>query len=193
MISGKTLSFGILLALLTAIPTLATEPAAISLQEILTPPEQPLVMRYREEKSLQILKQALTSSGLLRFIPPDTLVREEDGWRDVVYRIEGNQVSLSEDNRILRQLDLKLSPEIAGIATTLRALLAADTETLEKQYTLTLTGSSSDWTLQLTPRIEPISRFVEKILIDGGNGQIRMIDTYELSGNKSRMTLVPDE
>ncbi|MCP4287341.1 MAG: hypothetical protein GY792_23350 [Gammaproteobacteria bacterium] len=185
-------SFGIFPTLLAALSTLAAEPAAVAMKDILTSPERPIAMRYHEEKRLQILSQALTSSGLLRFIPPDTLVREEDGWRDIIYRIEGDQISISEDKKVLRQLDLKLSPEIAGIATTLRALLAADTTTLEKHYTLALTGSSSDWTLQLTPRIEPISRFVEKILIDGGNGQIRRIDTYEQSGDKSRLTLVPD-
>jgi hypothetical protein len=194
MISGKSFRFLLFLALLTlSTLSVAAEPAAISLKEILIPSEQPLTMRYREEKSLQILDQILTSSGLLRFSPPDTLVREVDGWRDIAYRIEGSQISVSEGGRILRQLDLQASPELAGFATTLRALLAADIEALKKQYTLTVAGTAANWTLQLTPRNEPISRFIERISIGGGGGQIRFIDTYEQGGSHSRMDLMPDE
>ncbi|MCB1868357.1 MAG: hypothetical protein KDI43_07455, partial [Gammaproteobacteria bacterium] len=94
----------------------AGEESAISIKEIFKPSAQSLVMHFQEEKSMQILSQAVTSRGLLRFIPPDTLVREDDGSRGTVYRIEGNQVSISEGNRILRQFDLDTSPEIAGIA-----------------------------------------------------------------------------
>ena len=179
--------------LLAMLPALAAEPAAVSLKEIINPSERPLAMRYREEKTLQILNQTLTGSGLLRFIPPDTLVREADGWRERVYRIEGNQINISEGGRVLRQLGLGSSPELAAFATTLRALLTADTETLEKQYALTLTGTAANWSLQLIPRDEPLSRLVERISIEGGNGRIRSIDTFEWSGNHSRMALMPDE
>ena len=192
MISGKRHSSRLFLALL-AVPLLsAGEESAISIKEIFKPSAQSLVMRFQEEKSMQILSQAVTSRGLLRFIPPDTLVREDEGSRGTVYRIEGNQVSISEGNRILRQFDLDTSPEIAGIATSLRALLAADGKALEEHYTLILSGSGSDWMLQLTPRFEQVSRIIEKILIRGGDGQIQRIDTYEQSGDISRMILIPD-
>jgi len=192
MIFGKNFKL-LLLALLLALPTLAADPLAPTLEEILNPNNQPLEMRYREEKTLHILDQTLTSSGRLRFIPPDTLVREVDGWRGMVYRIEGNQINISEGDRVLRQLDLGSSPELAGFATTLRALLAADIETLTNHYDLTLTGSTADWSLQLIPRNEPLSRLVERISIEGGDGQIRLIDTFEWGGNHSRMALLPDE
>ncbi|MCB1859618.1 MAG: outer membrane lipoprotein carrier protein LolA [Gammaproteobacteria bacterium] len=192
MIFGKNPSYRLFLALFIAPCAWCKEPAAISILEVLKPPKQPLTMHFREEKRLQILNQPLKSHGLLRFIPPDTLVRKEDGWRDISYRIEGDQVSISEGERVLRQFDLGLSPGVAAIATTLRALLAADIQTLEKHYTLTLTGSSSEWTLLLTPRDKPASQFVKKVLIDGGNGRITAVDTYEQNGDRSHMMLMPD-
>lgn len=190
MISGKRFSYW---WLSIALSTLAGEPAALSPQEVLDFSGESWSLRYQEEKHLRILEQPLTSSGLLHFEPPDTLVREIDGWRGTVYRIEGNQVSISEGGRILRQIDLQAIPELAGFASILRALLAADIETLEKQYTLTLTGTVESWTLHLSPRNEPLSQLVERVSIEGGNGRLQMVEILESGGNRSRMLLNPDE
>ena len=69
-----------------------------------------------------------------------------------MYRIEGNRAIINEDGKVVRQLDLWGSPELAGFANTLRALLAGDIEILKNLYDITLTGRASDWSLQLTPQ-----------------------------------------
>lgn len=193
MISGKRFSFRLGLVLLASLPSLSAQASGLVLKQILNPAEQPRVIRYREEKSLGILEQTLSGSGVLHFTPPDTLVREMDGTRNITYRIEGSQISVSKDGKLQRQLDLQTYPELAGVAVTLRALLKGDIETLKQQYALTLSGTLANWTLQLTPRNAPLSRLIDGLSIEGSQGQIRIIDTYEKGGNHSRMTLLVDE
>jgi hypothetical protein len=166
---------------------------SVSLTDILRPVQHQHVMRFQEQKQLSILDQTLTDSGVLRFIPPDTLIREMDGPSDMVYRIQGSQLSVSKGGRIIRQLDLEANPQLAGFAVTLRALLKADIQTLRQQYRLELTGTEANWVLWLSPRDASVSRIIERISITGGNRQIRSIDTYETGGDRTQMTLQPNE
>ena len=193
MISGKSFRSLLALGLFSLAPGPAPAEATVSLADILHPSRQQQVMRFHEDKNLRILDQTLTSSGILRFVPPDTLIREMDGSPGKTYRIEGNQLSISKAGEVVRQLDLQTSPELTGFAVTLRALLSADIERLNQQFTLTLTGTKTNWVLQLTPRDDMLSRLIERISIQGGDNQIRFIDTYETGGNHSHMTLLPNE
>ena len=193
MISGKSFSTLLSLTLLVCAAGSVPGEESISLGEILRPAEQAQTMRFQEQKQLGILEQTLTDSGILRFIPPDTLIREMDGPSRMTYRIDGSQLSISKGGQITRQLDLQSSPQLAGFAVTLRALLQADFQTLQQQYDLTLTGNGENWMLQLAPRDDLVSRMIERISITGGNRQIRFIDTYETGGDHSHMTLLPNE
>jgi hypothetical protein len=192
MTSGKSFS-ALLLTLFSLAPAAVPAEASVSLSDILRPAEQPQVMRFREEKHLGILDQSLSDTGVLRFIPPATLIREMDGPSGMVYRIQGSQLSIDKGGRIIRQLDLQANPQLAGVAVTLRALLKADMQTLQRQYAMQLTGSEANWTLQLTPRDELVGRIIERISIRGGNRRIRDIDTYETGGDHTHMTLLPNE
>ena len=193
MISGKSFSTLLSLTLLVCAAGSVPGEESISLGEILRPAEQAQTMRFQEQKQLGILEQTLTDSGILRFIPPDTLIREMDGPSGMTYRIQGNQLSISKEGQIIRQLDLQANPQLAGFAVTLRALLKADIQTLQQQYDLKLTGTVESWVLQLTPRDGLVSRIIERIAIAGGNQRIRVIDTYETGGDHSHMTLMSNE
>jgi hypothetical protein len=181
------------LALLSLAAVVAPGGNPVSLSEVLRPAEQPQVMRFKEAKHLAILDQTLTSSGVLRFVPPDTLTREMAGPSGMTYRIEGSQLSVSKGGQVIRQLDLQANPQLAGFALSLRALLKADIQTLQQHYDIQLTGSEVSWKLQLTPRDDPVSRLIERISIAGGKQQIHMIDSYETGGDSSHMILLPDE
>ena len=193
MISGKSFRTLLGLALISLVAAPAPGESPVSLGEILRPAEQPRVMRFREEKHLAILVQTLTSRGVLRFVPPDTLIRELAGPSGVTYRIDGSRLSVSKGGQVIRQLDLQANPQLAGFALSLRALLKADIQTLQQQFDLRLTGNEGSWNLQLTPRDALVSRLIERISIAGGKQQIRMIDTYETGGDSSHMILLPDE
>jgi len=193
MISGKNFSSLLSLTLLVFIAGPLPGEESFSLGKILLPTEQPQTMRFQEQKQLGILEQALTDSGILHFIPPDTLIRKMDGPSETTYRIDGNQLNISKGGQIIRQLDLQSNPQLAGFAITLRALLKADIPTLERQYELKLTGSEVSWKLQLTPRDDLVTRIIERISISGQNRQIRFIDIYERGGDHSHMALLPNE
>ena len=191
MISGKSFRSLLILTLFSLAPASVFAEAAVTLDKILQPAEQPQTIRYQEQKTLGILEQTLTSRGVLRFTPPDTLVREIEGSPLMSYRIQGSQLSIHKDDQLVRQLDLDASPELAGFALTLRALLNADFHSLQQQYQFSVSGTQTAWVLQLTPSGDLLSRVIERISITGGNHRIHSIDTYERGGNYSHMTLLP--
>ena len=182
----------LLLLLLLPLSLFATE-QPLALEQILIPGDQPQVLRFREEKQLQILEHTLTTSGRLRFIPPDTLIREEDGEPRMSYRMQGDRVSVHQGAQQLRQLDLASAPELAGFATSLRALLAGDREALQQQFEIQLSGGQDAWRLELTPKSERLSQILERLILRGDRDGIRTVETLERGGNRSRMEFIPDE
>jgi outer membrane lipoprotein-sorting protein len=165
----------------------------LSLEQILVPDDHPRVMRFREVKQLQILEHTLVTTGRLKFIPPDTLIREEDGESRMSYWIQGDQVSIHQGEQQLRRLDLGSTPELAAFATSLRALLAGDREALLQQFELQLSGERDAWLLQLTPRSERLTQILERLVLKGDRHGIRTVETVERGGNRSLMELLPDE
>lgn len=182
----------LLFLLLFVSPLFAAE-QPLTLEQILVPDDQPRIMRFREEKQLQILEHTLTTTGRLRFMPPDTLIREEDGESRMSYRIQGDRVSIHQGEQQLRRLDLDSAPELAAFATSLRALLAGDREALQQQFELQLSGGRDAWILQLTPRSERLSQILEHLVLRGDRHGIRTVETLERGGNRSLMELIPDE
>lgn len=182
----------LLLLLLFAFPLFAAE-EPLSLEQILVPSDQPRILRFREEKRLQILEHTLTTTGRLRFIPPDTLIREEDGEKRMSYRIQGDLVTIRQGEQQLRRIHLGSTPELAAFATSLRALLAGDREALRRQFELQLSGGRDAWLLQLTPRSGRLAQILERLVLRGDGSGIRSIETLEQGGNSSLMELVTDD
>ncbi len=182
----------LLFLLLFSLPLFAAEPP-LTLEQLLIPNDHPRVLRFREEKQLQILEHTLITTGRLRFLPPDTLIREEDGERRMSYRIQGNRVSIHQGEQQLRQLDLGNTPELAAFATSLRALLAGDSKALRQQFETQLSGEQDAWRLQLTPRSEHLGRILEQLVLQGDRSGIRTIETREQGGNRSLMELQTDD
>jgi hypothetical protein len=181
--------FRLLLLLLFAFPLFAAE-QPLTLDQILVPSDQPRILRFREQKRLQILEHTLTTTGRLRFLPPDTLIREEDGEKRMSYRIQGDVVTIRQGEQQLRRMDLGSTPELAAFATSLRALLAGDKEALQRQFELQLRGGRDAWLLQLTPRSKRLARILERLVLKGDEDGIRSIETLEQGGNRSFMELL---
>jgi hypothetical protein len=182
----------LLLLLLFLSPLYAAE-QPLTLEQILIPSDSPQILHFREVKRMQILEHTLITNGRLRFIPPDTLIREEEGARQMSYRIEGDLVTIHKGGQQLRQIDLGSTPELAAFATSLRALLAGDSEALRQQFKLDLSGQRDAWVLQLTPKSERLSQILERLVLKGDGEGIRTIETLEQGGNSSLMELVVDE
>ncbi len=191
MVFGMRPDLRLLFLLLFTLPLFAA--GSLTLDQVLVSSDHPKVLRFKEEKRLQILEHTLTTTGRLRFIPPDTLIREEDGEQQMSYRIQGDFVTMQQGDRLLRQIDLGATPELAAFATGLRALLLGDSGALQQQFELQLSGRRDAWLLQLTPRSERLAQILEQLVIRGDADGICSVETRERGGNSSLMELTSDE
>lgn len=162
------------------------------MQAVAANAEQPL--SYREEKLLGLLETPLRSSGRLKVVLPNTLLREVLEPYRVRYVISADDlITMEEEDQPPRVVQLGRVPAAAAMVGTLRALLLGDREALERLYRLKLTGDAGAWTLELEPRDTELGRHIDLLRVEGTEGHIRLLSILERNGDQSRMELRPDE
>jgi len=154
--------------------------------------QQPL--SYREEKLLGLLETPLRSSGRLRVVPPNTLLREVLEPYRVRYVIGADDlITMEQEDQPPRVVQLGRVPAAAAMVGTLRALLLGDRSALEQLYRLKVNGDPNAWTLELEPRDTELARHIDLLRVEGTEGHIRFLSILERNGDHTRMELRPDE
>ena len=150
-------------------------------------------MRYTEEKNIGLLDHTLVSSGWLRFVHPDTLIREVDGSQGLLYRMQGDSLSVEQAGSVKRRHSISDLPEAQLFADTLRALLSGNADYLRHHHRLRLSGSRTGWELHLEPMAETKRNAIKGITITGDDKWIRTLAIKEFDGDQTRMILLGDD
>jgi hypothetical protein len=74
----------------------------------------------------------------------------------------------------------------------IRATLAGDLPTLDRFYTVQLTGTAAQWQLLLRPRDAGVTGFIKWIIIQGSQNRMTAIDTASGNGDHSEMGISED-
>ncbi len=183
-----------LLALLAplwlALPTAAADDldailAALTLDE-------PAQMDFSEVRQEPMLESRERQSGRIAFEPPDTLIRETDGRRGEHVRIEGRELTLTRGDSV-REIRLDEQPGLEAFAGLFRSLLQGDREALEAGFEVELDGDLDAWELELRPRDRALRRAIIEITIQGREGEIRRMDTWEAGNRTTRMEFATED
>jgi hypothetical protein len=147
---------------------------------------------FVEKKFLSTLERPLQSSGELFYDAPDRLEKRSLSPRRESLILERGvlRVQLGRRERTLALADY---PDIAPLIDSIRATLAGDRVALERTFAVEFTGSPSQWRLLLTPRDARVARAVSRIRIDGSEQSLRAVEIAQPDGDRSVMTLGPDE
>lgn len=149
--------------------------------------------QFTERKTMRMLTQPLTTSGRLAYAAPDHI--EKITVAPVPERLvmDGDRVTIvSGPNNETHSFSVADFPQIGGLVAGIRATLAGDLPTLERNYTTRLSGTSAAWELQLVPRDNDLARLVKWIEFRGDGNRIRTISTEGSDGDRSEMTIVED-
>lgn len=73
------------------------------------------------------------------------------------------------------------------MVSTLKSLFEGNQANLEKNFSVTVSGNSQIWKMTLIPKIEPLSKIVKEISVDGGK-QLKDIQIEEISGANTLIT-----
>jgi hypothetical protein len=176
---------GIALALLLAV--IAPLAQAFDLEQLSAQLGQPEVVRgaFIQEKHLRALPQPLTSRG--RFV-----LAKEHG---LLWLLE---TPLQQDYRITTQGIARRSaagwqamPRQGASAQQNRlflAVLQGDSQGLQRDFALSLSGTAQDWQLQLIPRSALLKQIFSAIQIQGG-ALVQRIELLETQGDRTLLKL----
>jgi hypothetical protein len=139
---------------------------------------------YVEKKYSSLLSEPVVSSGTLAYKPPDVVEKIMTAPRRESYRIAGQELTVTRDGKE-RRIALAAEPLLAAFAASLRGLLSGSAGLLGAHYRMALTGTEREWSLELVPIEDEVTRYVKRIVASGRAGRVAQIEVFEASGDRS--------
>lgn len=148
--------------------------------------EAPGSVRFREVRTLQLLKQPLVTSGTLRFTSPDRLERTVVFPVPETSVIQGSTMTVERDGtQSVVHLD---GSSVASVMTqSLCAVLRGDLAALSELNEIRTEGTVSAWTLRLRPRGSGLP--TSEIRMAGRRGMIDELEVFERGRDRTLITL----
>lgn len=148
---------------------------------------------FTEAKHLALLAAPLTSSGKLYFAPPGWFARVVEAPHPSTVIITPTSLTMT-DGTGRQEIDLRARPDVKTFVESFMKVLAGDARGLEKVYRLEIApadpnDSAAGWVLTLTPRGEPLSRLVSRLVLRGQGLHVRTVRVDEVGGDWSEITV----
>jgi len=149
--------------------------------------------RFTERKYMHILKEPLTTSGLLEFHAPDRLEKRVLKPYKEIYLVANDTLVIEQPAKgTTRRFILQRYPVVWAFVEGLRGTLGGNTDALRRFYAIKLQGTREHWRLELEPLNDAMRNIITSIRIDGTEAQIGTIETREKNGDRSVMSIVPE-
>lgn len=149
--------------------------------------------RFTERKYMRILKEPLTTSGLLEFHAPDRLEKRVLKPYEESYLVTNDTLVIEQPAKgSTRRFVLQRYPVMWAFVEGLRGTLAGNVEALRRFYAVKLQGTREHWRLELEPLDDAMREIITSIRIEGAEAQIGTIEILEKNGDRSVMTITPE-
>ncbi|APV50462.1 hypothetical protein BWI17_12620 [Betaproteobacteria bacterium GR16-43] len=143
---------------------------------------------YTERKTSPLLAAPLDNSGTLTYRRPNVIEKNVASPRREKLRILADEVVV-ERNGQERRIAIASQPTLAAFAASLRGVLSGDSAVLRKYFKLRVSGAEEAWSLELVPIDAAVSRYVERVVVEGRGGRVGRIETFEVSGDRTVLEL----
>lgn len=143
---------------------------------------------YSEQVDSALLEHPLRTSGELFFDAPDRLEKRTLKPAPQQLIAEGDQLTLIR-GRHRASMRLTDYPQLGPLINGLRATLAGDRTTLEKDFQVSVSASGPDWTLMLKPLAAEARPLYRQIEIRGQEADMREVVLERSNGERTTMTL----
>jgi hypothetical protein len=147
--------------------------------------------RFTEEKRLAALTTPQRSTGQLLYRRPSYLEKDTDGFDGERLVVDGNRLVLTEGQEAPRVVDLAAHPEALALVDSIRAPLAGDLSALQRTYSITASGTLSEWRLVLQPRNPAAASLVARVSVSGGSDGPREVLIEQANGDSDRLLIAP--
>lgn len=126
-----------------------------------------------QDKTLAILSRPMHSEGRLLF-------SREHGLYWVIETPVASETLVTRDRLLQvtgshrRLMTVSEQPALAAVGDIFFPILSGEMDALRDAFTITVHGDDMQWQLQLSPKNEPLNRFIHTITLDGGADLQRM-------------------
>ncbi len=147
---------------------------------------------YSEEVRSALLQRPLHSSGELFFDAPDRLEKKtlQPVAQDLI--VEGEVLTMVRGKH-RRSMQLGDYPQLTPLLVGMRATLAGDRATLEKNFQLSFAPSGAGWVLHLQPLASAGAPLYKHIEIRGTEGKVQGVTLERADGERTLMSLSEPE
>lgn len=138
--------------------------------------------RFQETRTLDLLAEPIETRGTLYFSPPDRLARITTfpGHSRVVVR--GTRVGFTDETGH-REVDLADSELARALVGNLAVLLRGDLVEVRKRFHVDYHAADARWELVLQPRNRALQAVIERMRVQGTNGDVTSIETLDTNGD----------
>lgn len=140
---------------------------------------------FTQERHLKSLSKPMTTSGNFVLQPKKGLLWQMKKPFDTTLRVRSDGIMQWNGSTWTNPNAGKINGQSQQIKLFLD-LLGGNTQGLEKQFTLQLSGSPSKWTLRLTPKTALMQQIFKHIDI-AGDSVVRRIELHEKQGDRTVM------
>jgi hypothetical protein len=144
--------------------------------------------RFVEKKYISLLDKPVVSSGEMTYTPPNFLEKRTLTPKVETMRLDKDQLSIEREKQKII-ITLSSQPEAQAFIDSIRGTLSGNRAALEKNYLLSLAGTSDKWVLTLLPSDQKISALVLRITVSGSKNQVRSIEYLQADGDRSVMSI----
>jgi outer membrane lipoprotein-sorting protein len=143
---------------------------------------------YSERIESALFKRPLATSGELFFDAPDRLEKKTLQPVPEDLLVDGDVVTIV---RGTHRTSMRLSdyPQLSPLLNGMRATLAGDRSTLERNFQLAFQAAESGWALTLQPLPSDTKPLYQRIQIHGVGGTVLNVALERASGERTTMTL----
>ncbi|GHT85843.1 hypothetical protein AGMMS49543_17920 [Betaproteobacteria bacterium] len=145
-------------------------------------------VHFTETRHLVLLDQPLVISGELVYVPPNRLERHSQTPVVETMIFDGSQLILTREGKT-HTLSVRDYPAAGALIGAIRATLAGERHTLERDYALSLSGARAQWKLSLLPSDPALAQIVLRIQVSGSDGRIERIDILQADGDRSELRI----
>jgi len=168
-----------------------TEQSYVDILAALAKKERKTV-RFEERQEAFYLDAPLISAGIMRFEPPDKLIKIINEPEHIVQQIEGDVVSVTWGDNRTEQFSIAMHNGLHSVTNTLISFLSGDVKYIDSNYTVEYSIKQEAWELVLIPKDENISKWIKSIEAKGVDSNIRRFTVIEVNGDHTT-TIFYDE
>lgn len=177
-----------MLALVTS-PAWTLELATVLENTTVSPPAR---VSFREERHSRMLKEALVLTGYLEYLEEGRLRKVVETPFSESLLVDGNRIEVSRNGEV-RTIALSRSKALNVMLDGIEAILTGQIDRLNALFKYTLSGTSDNWALHLTPRSRQVSSRLHALHVVGDASSVTSIRFDLNEGEWHLLEILPDE